>query len=319
MPDKPATRTTPAEIRLAHSPDSDDMVMWWPLTGQRSPGGEPVPGPLGQAAIDTGRFRFTLAAADVEDLNQRATKGDEGVDVTAISAASYPGCRDRWVITRTGGSFGEGYGPRVVVRSDSSIASAEQLAGCTIAVPGLGTTAFLTLSLLLGSSEHAPAFEPVPMRFDAVQQAVLGGDADAGLLIHEAQLTHEDAGLRKVVDLGAWWGMETGQPLPLGLNVARADLDERFGAGTLVALSGVLHASVRHALDNPSDSRAYLRLHQGDRTEWSDTDLVDRYLSMYVSELTLDMGEIGIAALQSLYHRGAEAGLIERPPSVMVV
>lgn len=310
--------TDPATLRLAHSPDSDDLVMWWPLTGMRGPGGLPVDGELGTPRVDLEGLRFELVGEDVEALNAAVRAGDDsaGLDVTAISAATYPAIADRWAITRCGGSFGEGYGPRVVVRTDSAIEEASDLVGKSVAVPGLGTSAFMTLSMLLGGRDR---FEAHPMLFSDVPGAVVEGRCDAGLLIHEAQLTFEQLGLRKVVDLGAWWGGRTGLPLPLGLNVVRRDLDDRFGPGTVGRVGRVLMRSVVYAVEHAAESREYLLLHSEGRPEWRDPALVERYLSMYVSRMSLDMGERGVGALTRFLGEGARAGLVPACGAIEVV
>lgn len=310
------------DLTLAHSPDADDLVMWWPLTGQRHPDGAPVEGELGEPRVDLGPFRFTLLGHDVEALNAEAAGDrDPPYDVTAISAGAYPSLAGRWRITACGGSFGEGYGPRVVVREDSPIRSAEDLRGVRVAVPGVRTSAFLTLSLLLGGDGGGGSrgFEHEAMLFSEVPGAVVDGRADAGLLIHEAQLTHGSLGLRSVVDLGAWWGERTGLPLPLGLNVVRRDLDERFGTGTVERLSRVLSASVAHAAAHRDASYQHLIRNMGGRTEWRDRAMVDRYLDMYVSGLTLDMGERGREALRRLLGEGAMRGFADDPGEIDVI
>ena len=315
------------DLKLAHSPDADDLVMWWPLTGQRHPDGTPVDGGLGEPRVDLGPFRFTLLGGDVEALNaEAADRDDPPYDVTAISAGAYPALADRWRITACGGSFGEGYGPRVVVREDSGIRSVDDLRGARVAVPGTRTSAFLTLSLLLGGADGGESdsgsgrgFEHEAMLFSDVPGAVAEGRADAGLLIHEAQLSHETMGLRLVVDLGQWWGERTGLPLPLGLNVVRRDLDDRFGPGTIERLSRVLSESVAHAATHRDDSYRHLIRNMGERTEWRDRAMVDRYLDMYVSGLTLDMGEGGREALRRLLGEGAMRGFIADPGEIDVV
>lgn len=292
-------------LRLAHSPDSDDLVMWWPIVGGEG-GGEPV--------VDTGRFRFEPVARDVERLNKEAAgegvnRGGGGYDITAISAATYPRVADRYVVTRCGGSFGEGYGPKVVVRKDASIKCAICLGSTdpVIAVPGVNTTAFMVLNMVLG---REPRF--VEMPFEQIMDAVVGGErAGAGLLIHEAQLMFASAGLREVVDLGQWWQGEHDLPLPLGLNVIRRDLDDRFGPGSCEEVAAILGQSVAYAREHADESRRFLAQQAGARPEWRDEELVDRYLSMYVSDLSADMGERGVRALQRLYEAGAEAELCE--------
>ena len=354
------------ELTLAHSPDSDDLVMWWPLTGMRGPDGELVGGDLGRPAVDTGRFSFRCVGEDVEALNKRAIGCAQGetahravppgenvhravppgetahgavapYDITAISCHAYPHIKYVYRITSSGGSFGEGYGPKVVVREDSGILSVDDLKSgrSVVAVPGVNTTAFLTLSLMMGEfgdsegDTTAPtascgtrigaAFEFVEMPFEKVVGAVASGKVDAGLLIHEAQLTFEAAGLRAVADVGAWWGERTGLPLSLGLNVVRRDLDVRFGSGSWEEVSQILSASIRYAVEHKEDSRRFLLMHSEGREEWQDDELVERYLKMYVSELTLDMGEVGQRAIRELLLRGAAAGLCPEPGAVDVV
>ena len=211
---------TKPTLRLAHSPDSDDLVMWWPLTGMRAPDGTPVEGELGTPRIDTEGFSFELVGEDVEALNRAVTdEGDRNgrmpFEITAISAATYPYIADRWVITRCGGSFGEGYGPKVVVGNDAPFEDLADLEGKTIAVPGRRTSAFAALTMALDGAR----FEPLEVLFSDVPTAVVDGRADGGLLIHEAQLTFGSLGLRAVADMGVWWSERTGLALPLGLNV----------------------------------------------------------------------------------------------------
>ncbi len=293
------------ELTLAHSPDGDDMVMFWPLTGVHTPDGRPIDGPLGRAQIDTGGIVFRTLADDVQRLNRRAIDRAD-LDISAISAHTYPHVQDRYVITACAGSFGEGYGPKVVVRQDSPIETLEDLLeGATMVVPGLQTTAYLVLCICAGRRLVAEE-----MLFSEIPRAVADGDYDAGVLIHEAQLSFASLGLRPIADLGEVWGRRTGLPLPLGLNVVRRDLDERFGPGTLARVAGLLRASVAHAMEHREQSRAFLRLHAAGRPEWLDDALVDRYLDMYVSELTRDMGRRGREALACLFEQGSSLGLI---------
>lgn len=318
---QPPARTQQVSLTLAHSPDADDMAMWWPLTGFIAPesGSNEL---LRPPAIDAGRFSFTPRPEDVERLN--ATARSEPLDVTAISAAAWPALADLYAITDCGASFGEGYGPKLVAREDSPL----HCDGCvraqkpTIAIPGARTTAALVLKMVLGASSSGGArsdIELVEMPFQQIAPAVLDGRVGAGVLIHEAQLTFESMGLKKLLDLGAWWTDETDQPLPLGLNVVRTALDAEHGAGTVAEVSRLLSQSVAHARANPEDTRAYLKLHAATRPEWHDDELLDRYLSMYVSELTASMGSIGRAALAKLYAAGSEAGLYERAVEPVVV
>lgn len=310
-------QTDVIELNLAHSPDSDDLVMWWPLVGVRTPDGRPIEGDLGQPQVDTGPFRFNLVARDVEELNKLVidNRHASAYDITAISCAAYPSIAERYAITSGGGSFGENYGPRLVAREDSHLRSIDDLRtrGGVVAIPGVNTSAYMTLRMAAGDVEIRE------MLFSEIPGAVARGEADAGLLIHEAQLTFGDLRLREIGDMGKWWNSETSKPLPLGLNVIRTDLDDRFGAGTCKQLAGVLNASVRCCVEMGEASRLYLQLNKGDRTEWDDPKLVDRYLSMYVSGLTIDMGERGRDAIESFLKRGAELGLCPRIENLRVL
>ncbi|MEM7628036.1 MAG: MqnA/MqnD/SBP family protein [Planctomycetota bacterium] len=314
---------TPAILTLAHSPDADDLAMWWPLVGFA--GREPL-----DARLPAGRpVAFELLPRDVEALNKLAVgeadaDASERYDITAISAAAYPRLAETFAITDSGASFGEGYGPRVIVRDDSPAQSPADLRGSRIAVPGLLTTAFLTTSLMLGSEGGSPAFEPVEMLFSEIPGAVMQGRVDAGVLIHEAQLTFGDTSdsghsLRQLADLGAWWGGETDLALPLGLNVIRRDLDDRLGRGAVGAMATLLGESVRKAATERDVTKAYLRSLPGSKPEWHDDAVLDRYLDMYVSPMTISMGERGRAALDELYKRGDAAGLCAKPRTTGVV
>ncbi len=307
-------KTDQVVISLAHSPDSDDLVMWWPLTGIRGPDGVAVEGDLGRPQVDTGRFRFELVARDVEELNQLVVGAEDVYDITAISCAAYPAIRDRYAVTRCGGSFGEGYGPRVVVGADSRFERLEDLvgSGVRIAVPGVNTSAFMALNMAVGK------FEYEAMLFSEIPGAVARGAFDAGLLIHEAQLTFGEMGLKKIGDMGQWWGGAVGGALPLGLNVVARSLDERFGRGTVREIAGILQKSVECSIAMGEASRMYLQLNKGDRTEWDDPKLVDEYLAMYVSALTVDMGERGLGAIRGFLGRGFDAGLCWDPGDLVL-
>jgi len=305
-------------LTIGHSPDSDDMVMWWPLVGMRCQDGIPVAGEDGRPAIDTEGLGFEAVADDVQRLNRRAIEvGD--LDVTAISAHAYPHIAERYRITSSGASMGEGYGPKLVVREDSPYRSIEDALGGSgravrVAVPGVHTTAFLVLRLLVGWD-----FAHEEMAFDRVPDAVASGRVELGLLIHEAQLTFAELGLRPVADLGEIWQRTRGLPLPLGLNVVRRDVDDRLGSGGVERVARVLGRSIRHAVEHPEASRRFLEMHAEGRPEWRDPALVDRYLRMYVSDLTLDMGERGRGALVALFREAGDAGLIPDPGVIDVV
>jgi 1,4-dihydroxy-6-naphthoate synthase len=272
-------------IRLGHSPDPDDAFMFWGLAS-----GE----------VDPRRFEFEHVLRDIQTLNEWALKGE--LEVTAISLAAYPMVQERYVLLPHGASMGSGYGPIVVAREERSPAD---LRGLEIAVPGELTTAFLVLRMCLGSFRY----REVP--FDRIIDEVQAGRVDAGLLIHEGQLTYGDAGLKKVVDLGEWWLLETGLPLPLGANVARRDV----GADNLFELSDVLRDSIQSGLDNRDEATEYaLQFGRG-----LDTELATRFIGMYVNELTCDYGEEGRQAVRELLKRAEALGTYERPVKVEFV
>jgi 1,4-dihydroxy-6-naphthoate synthase len=272
-------------IRLGHSPDPDDAFMFWGLAS-----GE----------VDPRRFEFEHVLRDIQTLNEWALKGE--LEVTAISLAAYPMVQERYVLLPHGASMGSGYGPIVVAREERSPAD---LRGLEIAVPGELTTAFLVLRMCLGSFRY----REVP--FDRIIEEVQAGRADAGLLIHEGQLTYGDAGLKKVIDLGEWWLLETGLPLPLGANVARRDV----GADNLFELSDVLRDSIQAGLDNRDEATEYaLQFGRG-----LDTELAHRFIGMYVNELTCDYGEEGRQAVRELLKRAEALGAYEWPVKVEFV
>ena len=272
-------------IRLGHSPDPDDAFMFWALAA-----GE----------VDARGFEFEHVLRDIQTLNEWALEGR--LEVTAISLHSYPHVQDRYVLLPHGASMGSGYGPIVVAREELTD---DDLRRIEIAVPGRMTTAFLALKLRLGEF----AYREVP--FDQIMDEVTSGKAEAGLLIHEGQLTYGAAGLKKVVDLGEWWLDETGLPLPLGVNVARRDL----GPDTLRELSAVLADSIRAGLDNREQALEYaLQYGRG-----LDGELADRFVGMYVNELTEDYGEEGRRAVRELLRRGEEIGAFTEPVRVEFV
>jgi 1,4-dihydroxy-6-naphthoate synthase len=273
-------------IRLGHSPDPDDAFMFWGLASGR---------------VDGRGFEFEHVLEGIQILNEWALEGR--LEVTAISLHTYPFVQDRYVILPHGASMGSGYGPVVVSRKPLT---QDELRETEIAVPGRMTTAFLTLGLYLGGEFR---FREVP--FDRIMEEVEEGRADAGLLIHEGQLTYERRGFELVVDLGEWWLLETGLPLPLGINVARRDLGEEV----LPELSDVLRDSIRAGLANREEALEYaLQYGRGLSNE-----LADKFVGMYVNELTEDYGEEGRQAVAELLRRGEEAGAFERPVHVEFV
>jgi 1,4-dihydroxy-6-naphthoate synthase len=269
-------------IRLGHSPDPDDAFMFWGLAS-----GE----------VDPRRFEFEHVLQDIQTLNEWALEGR--LEVTAISLAAYPLVQERYVLLPHGASMGSGYGPIVVAREGMSLSELREV---EIAVPGRLTTAFVVLRMCLGEFR----FREVP--FDRIMDEVRSGRADAGLLIHEGQLTYEAEGLKKIVDLGEWWLLETGLPLPLGANAARRDL----GADNLFELSDVLRESIQTGLDNREEAMEHaLQFGRG-----LDEELADRFVGMYVNELTCDYGEEGRQAVRELLHRAEALGTYEQPVRV---
>jgi 1,4-dihydroxy-6-naphthoate synthase len=269
-------------IRLGHSPDPDDAFMFWALAEGR---------------VDARGFEFEHVLRDIQTLNEWALEGR--LEVTALSLHSYPFVQDKYVLLPHGASMGAGYGPVVVAPQRLS---REQLRATEIAVPGEMTTAFLVLRLFLGEFRY----RVVP--FDEILDEVTEGRAEAGLLIHEGQLTYASHGLEKCVDLGEWWLLETGLPLPLGVNVARRDLGEE----RLRALSEVLRSSIQAGLDNRYEAMRYaLRFGRG-----LDDELADRFVGMYVNELTCDYGDEGRRAVEELLHRGEQIGAFREPVRV---
>ena len=269
-------------IRLGHSPDPDDAFMFWALAEDR---------------VDTRGFEFEHVLRDIQTLNEWALEGR--LEVTAISLHAYPFVQERYALLPHGASMGSGYGPIVVAREPMT---KDKLRETEIAVPGKMTTAFLVLRMYLGDF----AYRVVP--FDEILDQVKSGEADAGLLIHEGQLTYGAEGLKKLVDLGEWWLLETGLPLPLGANVARRDLGEE----RLRDLSAVLADSIAAGLANREEAMRYaLQFGRG-----LDMALGDRFVGMYVNELTQDYGEEGREAVRELLRRGEAIGAFESPVHV---
>ncbi|HLB36633.1 MAG TPA: MqnA/MqnD/SBP family protein [Gemmatimonadales bacterium] len=268
-------------IQLAHSPDSDDAFMFYALA---------------EGHIPTGDRTYVHQLADIETLNQRAMRGE--LDVTAVSFHAYAYLADHYLLLPHGASVGDRYGPRLVAREPPSGDPQRAAQRRRIAVPGKLTTAFLALRL------YQPDFEPVLTPFDQIEDAVLGGSVDAGLLIHEGQLTYQGRGLHLWVDLGEWWFGETGLPLPLGGNVIRRALEPEL----IRAVSRDLRASIAFGLEHRDDALRYaMRFARG-----LDTATTDRFVGMYVNQFTLDYGARGRQAVRALLERGAEAGLVPR-------
>jgi 1,4-dihydroxy-6-naphthoate synthase len=267
------------KIHIAHSPDSDDAFMFYGLASGQVP---------------SEGFQIEHVLADIETLNRAAFDGK--YEITAVSFHAYAHLTDRYVLLPHGASMGDRYGPIVVARKDGP----SSLDGVRVAVPGELTTAFLALRLFYPDVRH------VVVPFDQIQDQVASGEVAAGLLIHEGQLTYEDDGLKKIVDLGEWWADKTrGLPLPLGGNIIRRDL----GATAISTLSKLLHDSIAYALEHRTEAVEYaMRFGRGlDRAQ------TDQFVGMYVNGLTLDYGERGREAVYRLLGDAQKAGLLPKP------
>ena len=256
---------------------------------------------LAHDKLDTGELQFRHELQDIETLNRRALRGE--LEVTAISIHAYAHLLDKYALLPSGCSMGDRYGPMVVSRRPLSV---DELQEARIAVPGTLTTAFLTLRLLL-----AQGFTYEVLPFDQILAAVGEGRFDAGLIIHEGQLTFQNLGLHLVVDLGVWWQEQSGLPLPLGGNAVRRDL----GPQTIKDISRLLKESIRYGLDHREDALAYALRYARDM----DKALADRFVGMYVNEWTLDYGQRGREAVRRLLQEGHKAGMIPSPVAVEFV
>jgi 1,4-dihydroxy-6-naphthoate synthase len=272
-------------ITVGHSPDPDDAFMFYALAHDK---------------LDTGQLEFRHELQDIETLNRRALRGE--LEVTAVSIHACAFLLDKYALLPSGCSMGDRYGPMVVSRKPLSL---DDLKTTRIAVPGTLTTAFLSLRVLLGEFHY----EVVP--FDHIIPAVASGRFEVGLIIHEGQLTFQNQGLQLVVDLGAWWQVKTGLPLPLGGNMVRRDL----GAATMRQISALLKESIQYALSHRQDALAYALKYARDM----DTALADQFVGMYVNDWTLDYGPRGRAAVRKLLEEGHRAGVIPTPTAVEFV
>jgi 1,4-dihydroxy-6-naphthoate synthase len=278
------TDVSTREISIAHSPDSDDAFMFYGLATNRIR----VPG-----------LRFTHTLSDIQTLNQKAIEGAGVYDVTAISFHAYPYLQSHYVLMTCGGSVGEGYGPMIVSKRAYS---QDEIKRKRIAVPGTLTTAYLALKLF------APDIETEVVPFDQILSGVLHGKYDAGLIIHEGQLTYDRSGLYRVTDLGKWWFETTRLPLPLGGNAIRRSL----GRELIANICGALGASIQYALDHRSQALQYAMQFARDL----DPELADRFVGMYVNERTLDYGADGREAIRLLLEMGYRKGIIPIEPQV---
>ncbi len=270
------------KITIAHSPDSDDAFMFYGLA---------------RGGIPTGDLEVSHVLADIEALNRHAREGRH--EVTAISFHAYPFVAERYALMPCGGSIGDGYGPLLVARE---AVEPQAIAGMTIAVPGTLTSAYLALQLF------APGVATQVVPFDRILDEVREGRAEAGLVIHEGQLTYGGEGLVKLVDLGAWWKQETGLPLPLGGNAVRRDL----GGELMARLTRLVRETVKHSLAHRPQALEYaMSFARG-----MDPAVADRFVGMWVNDMTLEMGERGRRAVQLFLDRGFEAGVIPKRVSV---
>jgi 1,4-dihydroxy-6-naphthoate synthase len=275
----------PRQIRIGHSPDPDDAFMFYALT---------------HGKLDTAGLTFQHVIQDIESLNHLAVEGE--LEVTALSVHAYGYVMDKYALAGSGGSFGEKCGPVVVARKAMDIG---ELADDRIAVPGTMTSAYLLLKLLLMNFK----FEVVP--FDRIMEVVRNGELDAGLLIHEGQITYQQMGLHKIVDLGEWWHADTGLPTPLGVNAVRKDLGKQL----MRKISELLMASIRYALEHREEALGYA----SEFGRGMDAATTDRFVGMYVNPLTMEMGIKGREAIALLLTRAYHAALVPRPVNLEFV
>lgn len=273
-------------LRIGHSPDPDDAFMWYPLAD------------LGEGPkVNTGGYQFEHVLQDIETLNHRAERGE--LEITAISIHQYAYVADKYALTSCGSSMGDGYGPMIVSPRKLELSDLPNL---KLAVPGTRTTAFLSTSLLYQSMGAKLDNYEVVM-FDEIIPAVVRGDFDAGLIIHEGQLTYADAGLNLILDLGAWWKQTRGLPLPLGGNCIRRDLADEF-----TPIYKVLYESIEYALQHRDEAVQYALNYARDMG----VELADEFVGMYVNDWTLDYGPAGRKAVQGLLDEGHAAGIIPK-------
>ena len=275
-------------IHVAHSPDSDDAFMFYALA---------------EGKIDTGDLRYVHELSDIESLNRRALKGD--LEVTAVSIHAYAYLHRTYALLNSGSSMGDRYGPRLVSKTARPTDPKSALRGLRIGVPGKLTTAYLTLKL------YQPEFVEVVLPFDTIEDAVLRGEVDVGLLIHEGQLTFADRGLHLWTDLGEWWYEDTGLPLPLGGNVVRRDL----GPAVIRQVARDLKASIVYALEH----RAPALVHASRFNRGIGEERTDRFVGMYVNHWTVDYGDKGREAVRALLGRAWSAGLVPEKVAVEFV
>lgn len=276
------------KLLIGHSPDADDAFMFYALA---------------KGAVAVGEYEVDHVMEDIERLNRRARSGD--LPVTAISAAVYPEVADRYRIMSCGSSIGRNYGPLLLASRPMGIG---ELSGRRVAIPGEYTTAYLLLRLYAGARA---TFESVVIDFDRIMEAVSSGEVDAGVIIHEGQITWQSSGLHKVTDLGEAWMEDTGLPIPLGLDV----INRSLGEGAMTTIAAALKRSIEYARDHEDDAVDYaMQFGRG-----IDRETCRRFVRMYVNDDTVDMGEDGRRALETLYARAAEIGLIGKIPPLDII
>lgn len=282
------TNTSLKPIRFGHSPDPDDAFMFYAFAYE---------------TIPMRGFKVTHVIEDIESLNQRALKNAE-LEVTAVSCHAYAYLADKYAVMRSGASIGEKYGPILVSRILNS-ESRTAIKGKRIAIPGKLTTAYLALQI------YEKDFVPVFIPFDKIMDAVIAGEVDFGLVIHEGQLTHAEHGLKKILDLGEWWHEQTGLPLPLGVDVIRKDL----GAETMHSFAQLFKESIQHSLENRAPALKYAIQYGRGLTD----QLNDQFVGMYVNDRTVEIGAAGEAGFRRLLDEGFRKGILPRSVSIEFV
>ncbi len=291
-----STTTHTRTLRLGHSPDPDDAFMWWPLANFTAPDGT-----THTPRIDTRGYHFQHVLEDIQSLNVRSQRGE--LEITAFSVHQYPFVADQYIMTSCGSSMGDRYGPMIVAKPNR-FKTIKDLKGAKLAIPGERTTAWLSTQLAL--AEHGLSARDIdwqPVMFDTILQRVESGEFDAGLIIHEGQLTFTHNGLTKLIDLGTWWTDSRNLPLPLGANAIRRDL---LATGEAPTICRVLLDSIKHALDHREEAVAFALNYARDMQ----TELADRFVGMYVNDWTLDYGQRGRAAVRQLLKEAIAARLV---------
>jgi len=276
------------KLLIGHSPDADDAFMFYALAN---------------GSVPVGDYEIDHVMEDIESLNRRARTGE--LPVTAISAAMYPDVANLYRIMSCGSSIGRNYGPLVLTRQPMGVGD---LDGRRVAIPGTFTTAYMLLRLYAG---HGSGFEPITIDFDRIMDAVASGEVDAGVIIHEGQITWQESGLHKVIDLGEAWMEDTGLPIPLGLDVVNRSL----GDDAMTSIAAALKESIVYAREHEDDAIDYaMQFGRG-----IDRETCRRFVRMYVNDDTVDMGDDGRRALETLYARASEMGLIGEVPPLDII